>query len=29
VNEILAGSAETGPRVEDLAASLEDIMADV
>lgn len=29
VNEILTGSAETGPRVEDLSASLEDIMADV
>ncbi len=29
VNEILTGAAETGPRVEDLSASLEDIMADV
>lgn len=29
VNEILTGAAEAGPRVEDLAASLEDIMADV
>ena len=29
VNEILTGSAETGPRVEDLASALEDIMADV
>ncbi len=29
VNEILTGSAEAAPRVEELAASLEDIMADV
>jgi len=29
VSEILSGSAEAGPRVEDLASSLEDIMADV
>jgi trehalose/maltose transport system substrate-binding protein len=29
VNEILTGSAETGPRVEELASSLEDIMSDV
>ncbi len=29
VNEILTGSAEAGPRVEDLQASLEDIMSDV
>ncbi len=29
VSEILTGSAESGPRVEDLASSLEDIMADV
>jgi trehalose/maltose transport system substrate-binding protein len=29
INEILSGAAEAGPRVEDLASSLEDIMADV
>ncbi len=29
VNEILTGSAETAPRVEDLASALEDIMSDV
>lgn len=29
VNEILAGRAEAGPRIEELAGSLEDIMADV